>query len=270
MPYRSTIRSSALTILAACLAGSGQALAADFATKAPASVVESWTGFYLGASLGSRWLDAQWTTTGLDNGLGSFVTPDPSTNPAGFNSSTFRWGGYAGYNWQFAPQWVVGLEGDFAAGSRKASQGGIPGTFGTSGIATGLLAANHDSAFVKQGWDGSIRARLGVLVTPSLLLYGTGGLAFQQVEVGANCDGTFRSWCLAPHAQSFTSVRTGWTVGGGAEIMLAQRWMMRAEYRYADFGSMTETFFPAGSADQVRMNARLRTSTALGGIAYKF
>jgi opacity protein-like surface antigen len=52
--------------------------------------------------------------------------------------------------------------------------------------------------------------------------------------------------------------------------MLAQHWTLRGEYRYADFGSVAETFFPAGSGDQVRMNVRLRTSTALVGIAYKF
>ena len=48
-----------------------------------------------------------------------------------------------------------------------------------------------DSSYtVRTGWDASLRGRLGVLVTPGLLLYGTGGAAWIDTEITSSCGPT--------------------------------------------------------------------------------
>jgi outer membrane immunogenic protein len=208
-------------------------------------------------------------------------TVDPTTTPASFFNATFRPGGYLGVNWQLSNKWVVGVEGDAGWGNTSMTRAGIPGAFGNGctadptvcpfqAAAVGLEAQGADRATVKLGWDGSVRGRFGVLVTPSVLLYGTGGVAFQQVEVSATCDGSADSWCVAPRSQSFSSVRRGWTLGGGAEAMLARNWLGRMELRYAKFGDFTNTFF-AGTGDDIVTKVKFEsTVTFLAGIGYKF
>jgi outer membrane immunogenic protein len=192
-------------------------------------------------------------------------------------------------------------------------QGGIPGTFGNganAGGQTGLSpfnnlpgidAANVDSSAVKMGWDSTIRGKLGTLVTPTTLIYGVGGIAFQDVSVSAACVPTnggiigagfgatlyASSYCgLANRppppffvgtsgpvgtakSQTFSSVRTGWTVGLGIESVLSGNWIGKFEARYADFGNYKNTFF-AGTSDFVTASVRVQTVTALAGISYKF
>jgi outer membrane immunogenic protein len=69
----------------------------------------------------------------------------------------------------------------------------------------------------------------------------------------------------------------GWTVGGGAEWMLNRNWLIRGEYRYADFGTLRSTFFntavtPGGfvGSDTIATDIHVRTHLATIGIAYKF
>jgi outer membrane immunogenic protein len=259
------------------IVGINTASAADMPVKVPVAAeppVYSWTGGYAGISLGGRWADTPWTT----NFIGFFMPPigfqvpaDPTTTPASFNSSTFRGGGYIGYNWQVAPLWVVGVEADVAWGRNDKTLLGIPGTFGTSGQGAGPGAVAFDSSNVRLGWDGSLRERVGFLVTPTWLLYATGGLTWQQADINATCFGssTNASWCSAVHNETFSTTRIGWTVGAGAEALIRANWLLRAEYRYSDYGNIGHTFF-ANTLDQVVMNESLRTHVGLVGLAYKF
>ncbi len=259
-----------LATVAATLAAS-TVHAADLAprvyTKAPeAPVAPSWTGFYLGGELGGRWSDTTWTSTALEDPVApSFNGLLKNGNPASFNSSTFRAGGYAGYNWQVAPTWVVGLEGDIAWGHSNKTLAGIPGTWAAS-VTPAVIAL--DSTSVREGWDGGIRGRLGFLITPNVMLFGTGGVAFQDVSVTANCSPN-GPWCVQDRSESFHKVMTGWTVGGGAEAKVASNWLARIEYRYADFGHLSHEFFPQ-TIDSVFMNQSMKTHTVSVGMAYQF
>src|SRR6266852_1603990 len=110
----------------------GPAIAADMPVKAPvykapvAAPAYSWTGFYAGVSLGARWVDADWTTLFID---GPAHLPSPFSARQRFDSSGFRTGGYLGHNWQIAPTWIVGIEGDVAWAHNNKTNGGIPGTY---------------------------------------------------------------------------------------------------------------------------------------------
>jgi outer membrane immunogenic protein len=69
--------------------------------------------------------------------------------------------------------------------------------------------------------------------------------------------------------ESFSAVRTEWTLGGGVEAVLSGNWFGKAEFRYANFGQVSHNFF-AGTLDEVDMNLHPQTYTVLGGIGYKF
>jgi outer membrane immunogenic protein len=248
------------------------ALAADMAAKTPPPApqapepapVYSWTGFYVGGSLGLRWSDRDWTTTS-GNGLGSASLVPSSIS---LDSTTARGGGYLGYNWQTS-SWLVGLEGDIAWADKSKSNAGIPGLCFSGGV--GPSCTVLDNVTVKEGWDASLRGRVGFLVTPAWLVYATGGAAWQQISISASCNGTNinNSFCGIVLADSSSTVRTGWTIGGGVEVMLSSNWVARAEYRYADFGSIGFTFPPAPSTG-FTSNVSLKTNTALLGFGYKF
>lgn len=228
----------------------GVARAGDSArVGAPAAANLAMPGnFYAGMSFGGRWTDTDWTTTAA-------ASPFPFPNSASFDSSTVRIAGYVGYMWRVAPTWAVGIEGDLGWGDSSRSVVGIPGT------CCGLTQ-------VHQGWDGSIRGRAGYLLTPALLLYATSGITWQGLDIEAACRGK-SSPCTAVHDEKFSTTQAGWTVGAGIEVMLRQNCLVRAEYRFADYGHLDHVFFAAPAADRVAMSEALKTHTLLLGLAWK-
>jgi outer membrane immunogenic protein len=84
------------------------------ASPAPASVW-NWTGFYAGANAGGS-IGRDPTTQSVSNAVGSATFGSFTMSPAGFIG-----GGQIGYNYQFAPHWVVGVEGDFQGASQSDS-----------------------------------------------------------------------------------------------------------------------------------------------------
>jgi outer membrane immunogenic protein len=229
----------------------------------PLPVRSPWSGFYVGgfvgASIGQQKLGEHganqfFATTGTGTATLASPTSDPET-PFGLSGykTGLTGGGFLGYNYQFG-RMVVGAEADFAAKKLESSASGTVAASATySGGATGDPASANRTEFftglVRQNWDASARLRLGGLLTPSILLYGTGGVAFGSVdsafsysattvynEVGGGSltHTTFGSG-------SWSDLRIGWTAGAGIEAALAANWKVRAEYRFTDLGRFTET-----------------------------
>lgn len=239
----------ATTVLSLSIAQS--ASAADMPTKAvPYLAAYNWTGAYLGISLGGRWATNDSTAISIGG-----AAPLAATASGTDRTSTVRAGGYLGYNWQIAPLWVVGVEGDIAWGNGHKTTAGLLG-------APFNAADNRET---RDRWDGSVRGRAGFLVTPTWLLYGTGGVAWQNLEGTTNCTAVT---CGTAMSQQNTTTRTGWTLGGGIEGMVWGNWLARAEYRYADFGTWRSTYFTGAAAAVI--DAKLRTNTVSVGLAYKF
>jgi outer membrane immunogenic protein len=274
--------------MASLLAIGSSALAADMAVKArPAPVAVAmwdWSGFYVGAEVGGTWDRDRWTATSLaDAPVGLARSAIDITSPRSYDTSAVRAGGYVGYNWMVGPTWLVGLEGDAAWKDNSRTIGGFPGCTVT-GCTPALaftpngLVAGGDATRVRSNWDASIRGRIGVLASPDLLLYGTGGVAFEDKQATGLC---------APFANSFlcngppqpvpgfvaqTKTLVGWTLGAGAEWHVAGNWLVRGEYRYADFGTSSYVF-PFGTTvtnNTYRFNLRSQEHIAIFGIGYKF
>ena len=163
--------------------------------------------------------------------------------------------------WRIAPTWAVGIEGDIAWGDSSKSIAAIPGTCSRIGCG--------DIAGVKEGWDGSIRGRFGLLLTPAWLLYATGGIAWQGLGIDASCSGQKAAFCSTAHSESVSTTEAGWTFGAGLEVMLRRNWLVRLEYRFSDYGHLDHIFFASPPGDRVVMSEALRTQTLLVGFAYK-
>jgi outer membrane immunogenic protein len=258
------------TLAAIAVAGSAQA--ADLAAASPLSkapVSSSWTGFYAGLGLGFRATENDLTSTSLlFDGVPVDLSGSIVTQP--FNGIGFRANPYAGYNWQFAPQWVAGIEGDIGFGDQTTTLAGFRSSpvFGSSTFAA-------DSLAVKTTWDASLRGRIGYLLTPSTLTYATGGVAWQHDEATSTCVTLICSGNgVAPAVVTNSTTRAGWTIGGGIETVLWGNWLARAEYRFADYGTApftmtrTATAGPALTVDN--FDARPRSHLASFGVAYKF
>jgi outer membrane immunogenic protein len=146
--------------------------------------------------------------------LGPLSPIDPVTGNTGGSAAI---GGFQeGINWQFARSWVVGIEGDWSwtnAGrglSQALTFGGIPLNFPSNG-----------SLSAKLDWLASARNRLGYLVTPNLMVYGTGGVAWGKVDyAGAASLNDLVGFIYSSNA-AFSHTEVGWVAGGGLEWMFA-------------------------------------------------
>jgi|SRR5215469_16146521 len=195
----------------------------------------AWQGFYAGVNLGAAWLDAHGTLTPT----GCFTTAGGCGAAAGgggasrsfsrsFNASGVIGGIQWGYNWQLAPQWMAGLETDFAGTSLGSSRDTV---FALSGPLSGT-ATVHSSA--GQDFLGTVRGRVGFIPAPQLLLFGTGGFAYGQQSGSTSI--TF-SRAGDVYSGSTSNLRTGWAAGGGAEWQFAPQWSLKAEYLHVDLGA---------------------------------
>jgi len=163
-------------------------------------------------------------------------------------------GGFqSGYNYQFG-QWVLGLETDIQASGQKGST--------IYGIAPGVtLSADH-----KLPWFGTSRTRLGVLVSPTVLLYGTAGIAYGQVKQ----DYTLGVAGLGSTTANFKDVRAGWTAGAGVEGVIGGGWTAKLEYLYMDLGQQTATIVTPGVGTVSNWSNRVTDNIVRVGFNYRW
>jgi outer membrane immunogenic protein len=223
------------SVAASALAGGiGTATAADAAPyyRAPPAVVPyyNWNGVYIGANVGGAWSnnDALWSPLPASAAFGAFAI-------AGNTGGSSAIGGFqAGYNWQFAPTWVAGLEADWSWAKTGGSFDQPWVTNPRSAPVTGSFTIMGSSL----DWVSSLRARLGYLVIPNLMAYGTVGGAWGKIDYTASNSGG-----VVPYATSttFSDTQGGWVAGGGLEWMIANDWLLRGEYLYYSLNSSPST-----------------------------
>jgi outer membrane autotransporter protein len=123
----------------------------------------------------------------------------------------------AGYNWQAANA-VLGVEADWA----------------WTGFDEDRYFDGADR-YVKaeMDWLATLRGRLGVTVG-NALFYATGGIAWADVSHCANDDDP----CSVDDSNNtaWSGTLTGLVAGAGVETKLTDRWSLKGEYLYAQFG----------------------------------
>jgi outer membrane immunogenic protein len=268
--------------------------AADMPLKAPAPVLvaPSWTGWYIGADVGGKWVTDDWNTTCVQLG-GAITCGTPRNNAVfpgapdataahSFETSGVRAGVYAGAMFQVNPSWVFGIEGDYGFYDQSSTVTGVLGC-SIPGCRVGRLGSTpaSDSTGVTNKDDFSLRLRGGFLVTPDILVYGTGGVAFQRVEATVTCERSTSPVCsgtAATFSQTDAHWMPGWTIGGGVEWKFLTNWLIRGEYRYSDFGTFKPSpdFFvgtgngAAGPGAQILADLKVKSQIATVGLAYMF
>jgi outer membrane immunogenic protein len=198
----SLLRSSSLSLSLAGLLSASVSLAADLPShKAPPVVAPpafSWQGGYVGVYAGAL----------LGEGRFHFLDQAP------LRGAGFVGGGTLGYNWQWTPSLVLGLEADF----------GYRGEIDAETV-SGIYPGPTDSGVL-----GTLRGRAGYAFTPRWLAYATGGFAYGTNFVPK----TFSSGHFGIAGEDATggTVRAGWTAGAGIEHELFDRVSVKAEYLY--------------------------------------
>ena len=223
----------------------------------PVAPVYNWTGFYIGVNAGYGW-----GRDPFSEDVTAAAPPVPAVTLTGINSQGFIGGFQTGANW-LTGSVVGGLEIDLSGSGIK----------GTSSVAGFDLANAPVSKMQTDKFDllGSGRARLGYLVSPDILLYGTGGLAWTRLTETAttvNSDGTF--------VTTTPDWRVGWAAGAGAEMRLwSTNWLARVEYLHYDFGNTGSTIstFSAGGPPLLAITTTTRhltTDIVRAGLDYQF
>lgn len=202
----------AVAVAAVLMLASPASFAADLPIRAPAAppapapipYVYNWTGFYIGGNAGGAWQQNR-------------VTDTFSESSFDFNRSGFAGGGQIGYNWQIAPQLVIGVDATFDATDLKGS------------TSNGLVAASS-----KADWITTVAARFGVPMN-NWLFYGKagGGWVHDSLSV-TDLTG----------AAEFLNVSTsrtqgGWLAGAGIEYGITPNWTVGVEYNHLGLDSVT-------------------------------
>jgi outer membrane immunogenic protein len=261
----------------------------------PPPPVFSWTGFYIGAHVGGAWGTTESTLNsvtvdiscrdliatgtieervitpcfdvvradtlllngGLNGGgiLGTHVISGLSIPISQTQTNGFLGGVQGGYNWQFAPWGVIGVEAQFSWTDLK----------GTSPCVVVLACSTeHD-------WITTLAGRFGVTYD-RLLLYVKGGVAWSKVTYSA-------SLTLGSPFDFTTSVsdtRVGAMFGTGVEYAFWGNWSAKIEYDYIRFKDKDYTFPLAFTAGPFNVNLNFDTTIkehihlVKAGLNYRF
>jgi len=189
-------------IVFACAASviglAGPALGAEGTTPTYGSSPYAWTGFYAGLSAGYDW---------------NLRTPLSAISNIGeFGSKGGSIGATLGFDYQFAPRWVVGAAVDL----------------NLEGMEAVMDAGSQGSVSAKIDRSMALRLRAGYLISPSTLIYVTGGWAGIHSVVDPRI-------VAAPLTPSDDTLRGGFVIGGGIETAITHNLFVRAEYLHSEY-----------------------------------
>jgi outer membrane immunogenic protein len=175
----------------------------------------SWTGFYIGGTLGYGWGS---TSSFNLPGSGNGDAFNGNINGLDVHPSGWLGGVTLGYNWQ-TDAFVFGLESDIGyLGIEESRQNAL-------GFAN-----------TEYGGYGTLTARIGY-GEDRWMFYTKGGLALADIDnrAGAVTGGAIDF----TDATKAREVQAGWALGAGVEFAFQRNMSMKIEYLYMDFGSNT-------------------------------
>ncbi|WP_455466347.1 outer membrane protein [Bartonella sp. B39] len=271
-----------ITISAFAFASASAAHAADVIVPqnptpvAPVIVAPtfSWTGFYIGGQIGSfsskNKVDI--LITGKNIPVGENFVPKPSGFMAGL---------YAGSNIDIGNGLVLGVDTDI-----MWSDKGDTKTLTAYEIAKNHLVyvnkilkeagINIGDKVLKEGdkqvhsftfkekWAGATRVRIG-FAAERIMPYVAGGIAYTQLQDIASISITEKeTGKVIASGNLFDESKTfvGYTLGAGVDFAMSNNFIVRAEYRYSDFGKK--------KFSNDKYETSYKTNDFRVGVAYKF
>jgi opacity protein-like surface antigen len=223
------------------------AMAAEMKRSFPAAPLPpgdyDWTGFYLGAHVGTAWSTTSGSTVNTATGTAS---PSIYGNPPDWHG-----GLQVGYDYMMPTRVVLGIAADMSSGGVKTAT--LTDASGTSAVNTTVFDSE------------TVRGRLGYAFD-NVLLYGTGGWAWSNDQfIRTQLTGTL-NLAAAGTDEADNEYLGGWTSGAGLAVAFAQNWNAFAEYRYTDYGSSTITL----PFSQLSTTSATKVSEVDVGVNYKF
>ncbi len=248
---------------------------------------KEWSGFYLGANGGYWWSQNSLNMTGSPSYINPlFLVTGTSivdalarvgTNNLSINPNGFIGGGQVGYNYQLKNSFLLGLDVDIDGLASSNSDTRINSFVSLNRFPTEY----YDSVLSiskKLNYVGTVRGRLGYLLSPSLLFYSTGGFAYGEITLNE----TFGlhqiplrlpSYAPIEVQNNHTKTGIGWTVGGGLEWMFRANWSAKIEGIYYDIGTINNnvtlsqmTFLPIPPAILGSVNVNTSTQFTAAAI----
>ncbi|QTL01908.1 porin family protein [Aquabacter sp. L1I39] len=239
-------------IFSVALLAPGMAFGADAPVFSP-DPATTWNGLYAGAAIGLAWSSA--------NGFGEYS--NLSSYEQRSSSGGFSGAAKAGFNIQQG-QIVVGLEVDIQTVETETSTDYVDRSNTPS--ASAKLSASVN-------WMSTLRGRFGMLVTPSIMLYATVGLALADVQMSeawAVYNPALISAGIFPNSKTHSRVNLGWVIGGGLEYAMASQWSVVAEAFYTDFGTVSYRDFDIPGRVSSAQSGEVSLGIARAGINYRF
>jgi outer membrane immunogenic protein len=224
---------------AGLLAGIVQVQATDIESLPEA---HDWSGFYIGVLGGYSWSDFK-----VDN-----VLPDEDEFDRNqtFSVDDGLLGGEIGWNIQ-SGSIVYGVAADIAYSWAEDD--------------TPEDTENGDEIFVgEHEYFATLRGKLGYAFD-NVLVYATGGLALTDAEF------RYENYTSDPPIEleersSSSDTLLGWAIGGGLELAVTEHISVKAEYLYADFGSLDYSFLD--SSENLFGEVDIDTHMLRGGILF--
>jgi opacity protein-like surface antigen len=254
------------------------ALVGKSPVKAPVvAAAHNWTGFYMGASAGAGFARSTMSIDTSVGGVPETIRPDP-------RGGGMIGGGQIGYNWQFNPQWVGGIEGTLDLSNLNGAKECNPLPLRSPltpippfGDRNGLY--NTTCSFDSH-WLATLTGRLGYVWGRALWYVKAGG-AWTREEIGTDCNavaaGSYPctgTTVVLPDfgnpANNFTVSgsgtvdRFGWTAGYGLEFALTSHWSARAETSYYSFGNRSVVL-----SNGIPVSSKYEIITTKIGVNYK-
>ncbi len=182
----------------------------------------SWNGVYAGAALGA----------GVANAKVEFTGSNPNSID-GVGISGVLPTAMIGYDWRVAPRWVLGVEGE---------------------VAPGLSTADF-----QVDWTAALRGRVGYLLTPATMIYGSAGWVTTGIRTTSIISGV-----VTISSQRVNAL----AMGGGIETAVTNHWLARFDYQYAFTASLHDIAVDFGPFGAGTVDAHAQFHYARLGLVY--
>jgi len=229
-----------LALLGAVTCAHAADLPLKAAAKAPV-VAAAWTGCFVGAQLGAA------------------ISDDKIRSSGDFTSTGAAAGGQIGCDYQFAPNWVVGVGAQALWLDLTSRTAGRLVDFATGAVVPSQFTVRND-------FLAAATARIGYSFAPTWLAYGKGGAAWTHEK----SDIVFTLPARPTIDGKGDRTVTGWTAGAGVEWAFAPHWTAVLEYDYYDFGDNAFRLTDPRNRGFATGSLKDRINTVSVGVNYRF